>query len=171
MWAVFGEGREVEEPENMQAVNWGVLETEDVKLAAFGQDRLDGKVAYLATLRRDGRPRAHPVTPVIGQGHLFIFLEPSSPRTRDLEEDPDFCLHCAMSDSSGSSGEFQVTGVAVPVQDDETRAIAESVCSFRPSVRSLLFELLLTEAMSTAYPGGQPRRRRWQVTGALAENS
>ena len=155
----------------MQAVNWGVLESEDVKLAAFGQDRLDGKVAYLATIRPDGRPRAHPVTPVIGQGRLFIFLEPSSPRTRDLEESPDYCLHCAMSDSSGSSGEFQATGVAVRVDDEAIRQVAESVCSFRPSVRSLLFELLITDVMSTAYPGGQPRRRRWQITAGLAENS
>ena len=157
--------------DGMQAVNWGVLEREDIKLAAFGQDRLDGKVAYLATIRRDGRPRAHPVTPIIGQGQLFIFLEPSSPRTRDLEEKPDFCLHCAMSDSSGSSGEFQATGVAVRVDDAGTRALAESVCSFRPSTRSLLFELLLTEVMSTAYPGGQPKRRRWQITTGMAENS
>lgn len=155
----------------MQAVSWGDLEREDVALAAFGQERLDGKVAYLATLRRDGRPRAHPVTPVIGEGRMFIFLEPSSPRTRDLLENPDFCLHCAMSDSSGSSGEFQATGIAVNIEDDETRLLAESISSFRPSVRSLLFELCITDALSTAYPGGQPKRRRWQASGAMVENS
>jgi hypothetical protein len=156
---------------DMHAVSWAELEREDVGLAAFGQERLDGKVAYLATLRKDGRPRAHPVTPVIGEGRMFIFLEPSSPRTRDLTENGDFCLHCAMSDSSGSSGEFQVTGVAVKVEEPTIREIAESVCSFRPSVRSLLFELYLSEALSTAYPGGQPKRRRWQVSSAVAENS
>ncbi len=154
----------------MQAVHWSRLEREDVKLAAFAQERLDGKVAYLATIRRDGRPRAHPVTPVIGNGHMFIFLEPSSPRTRDLTENPDYCLHCAMSDSSGSSGEIQITGVAVLIEDPSVRALAESVCSFRPAVRSRLFELTVTEALSTAYPGGQPRRNRWQIQ-ALAETS
>lgn len=154
----------------MEAVHWGQLEREDVRLAAFGQDRLDGKVAYLATMRRDGRPRAHPVTPIIGEGRMFIFLEPSSPRTRDLIENPDFCLHCAMSDSSGSSGEFQTTGVAVKCEDENVRALAESVCNFRPSVRSILFELCITDALSTEYPGGQPKRRRWQVS-ALAESS
>ncbi len=154
----------------MEAIHWGQLEREDVKLAAFGQERLDGKVAYLATIRRDGRPRAHPVTPVVGDGRMFIFLEPSSPRTRDLTENTDFCLHCAMSDSSGSSGEFQITGIAVMREDSDVRALAESVCNFRPSVRSILFELYITEALSTEYPGGQPKRRRWQVS-ALAENS
>jgi|TARA_B110000037_G_scaffold190569_1_gene223570 hypothetical protein len=155
----------------MQAAPWAVLEREDVALAAFGQERLDGKVAYLATLRKDGRPRAHPVTPVIGSGHVFIFLEPSSPRTRDLEENPDFCLHCAMSDSSGSSGEFQTTGIAVRVQDKEIRDLAESISNFRPSVRSLLFELYVTDALSTAYRSGQPKRRRWQLSSAMVEGS
>jgi hypothetical protein len=155
----------------MNAAHWGDLERDDVTLAAFGRERLDGKVAYLATLRKDGRPRAHPVTPIIGSGRMFIFLEPSSPRTRDLEDNPDFCLHCAMSDSSGSSGEFQATGVAVRCDDAKTRLLAESVSTFRPSVRSRLFELFLTEALSTAYPGGQPKRRRWQIASVLAETS
>ena len=155
----------------MQAAHWAVLEREDVALAAIGQERLDGKVAYLATLRKDGRPRAHPVTPVIGEGHVFIFLEPTSPRTRDLEENPDFCLHCAMNDSSGSSGEFQMTGIAVRVKDKETRDLAESISNFRPSVRSLLFELYITDALSTAYRSGQPKRRRWQLSSTMTENS
>jgi len=145
----------------MQAARWAVLEREDVALAAFGQERLDGKVAYLATLRKDGRPRAHPVTPVIGEGHVFIFLEPTSPRTRDLEENPDFCLHCAMNDSSGSSGEFQITGIAVQVTDESIRGIAEAVSSYRPSGRSLLFELQLLEVLSTSYRGGRPDRKKW----------
>ncbi len=146
----------------MQTVSWSELESSDSGLAAYGQDRLDGKVAYLATVRKDGRPRAHPVTPIIGEGRLFIFLEPSSPRTRDLIEGGEYCLHCAMSDSSGSSGEFQVTGVASQIDDMTLRKIAESVSSFRPSLRSVLFELRVTEAMSTTYRGGQPKRRRWQ---------
>lgn len=151
----------------MQAIGWGVLEQSDVALAAFGQERLDGKVSYLATIRADGSPRAHPVTPVLGGGHLFIFLEPSSPRTRDLLVNPDYCLHCAMSDSSGSSGEFQITGTAVQILDEQMRNLAESVSSFRPSMRSLLFELCLSEALSTIYRNGQPKRRRWQVSRSV----
>ena len=152
----------------MQSVSWTELESADSNLAAFGQDRLDGKVAYLATVRRDGRPRAHPVTPIIGKGRMFIFLEPSSPRTRDLTESGVYCLHCAMSDSSGSSGEFQVTGIARQIEDPEVRELAESVSSFRPALRSVLFELQLTEAMSTSYRGGQPKRRRWQAGELIA---
>ncbi len=155
----------------MEAVAWGVLENEDATLAGFGLERLDGKVAYLATIRSDGRPRAHPVTPVMGSGHLFIFVEPSSPKARDLMENRDYCLHCAMNDSSGSSGEFQITGTAQQITDDETRQLAESVSSFRPSVRYLLFELNLCEALSTTYRGGRPMRHRWRLEQAIAESS
>ena len=42
------------------------------------------KVAYLATVREDKRPRLHPVTPVIGEGHCFLFVEPSTPKAKDL---------------------------------------------------------------------------------------
>ncbi len=152
----------------MTAVTWGILAEADTELAGFGQERLDGKVAYLATIRGDGRPRAHPVTPVIGKGHLYIFVEPSSPKARDLEVNGDYCLHCAMNDSSGSSGEFQITGVAVKVNDPAMRELAENHSSFRPSIRHQLFELNVVEAFSTYYRGGRPVRRRWQVDKAEA---
>jgi hypothetical protein len=42
--------------------------------------------AYLATVRSDGRPRFHPVTPIIADNALFVFMEPTSPKGRDLRE-------------------------------------------------------------------------------------
>jgi Pyridoxamine 5'-phosphate oxidase len=145
----------------MTSVSWGELEQASPELAMFGRDRLDGKVAYLATVRKNGQPRAHPVTPVIGRGKCFIFVEPSSPKSRDLLDNGQFCLHCSMNDSSGSSGEFQVTGMAHLIEGADTRTLAESVSSFRPSARYLLFELRLSEVLSTAYVGGRPNRDKW----------
>ena len=40
-----------------QTVSWQLLEEQQRELAAFGVERLNGKVAYLATVRRDGSPR------------------------------------------------------------------------------------------------------------------
>ena len=148
----------------MVSLPWIELEKEEPALARFGSERLDGKVSYLATLRSDGKPLAHPVTPVIGGGHIFVFLSNDSPRSRDLLGNPDFCLHCSMSDSSGSSGEFQVSGVALKVDSPDLRSQAESFSSFRPSMRSWLFELFVSNVMSTTYRGGQPRRFRWTAT-------
>ena len=141
--------------------SWKRLEDEKPELAEFGAARLDGKVAYLATTRSDGRPRAHPVTPVIGGGHLFVFLNAESPRTTDLIVKPDFSLHCFMNDSSGSSGEFQVNGRAKKVEDKDLRFVAQSFSNFRPATSSNLFELMITDALSTIYRGGRPLRDRW----------
>jgi hypothetical protein len=145
----------------MDVVSWGDFEQADPELARFGLSRLDGKVAYLATVREDGLPRAHPVTPVIGEGYCFVFVEPSSPKARDLLEKGFYCLHCSMNDSSGSSGEFQVTGIAEQVAETEMRNLAESVSSFRPASRYVLFELKISEVLSTSYHGSTPRRQKW----------
>ncbi len=142
-------------------VSWATLAGAAPELAAFGRERLDGKVAYLATVRPSGEPRAYPVTPIIGAGRCFVFTEPRSPKSRDLRENGHFCLHCALSDTSGSSGEFQMSGIAEQVVDESVRTEAESVSSYKPAPRYLLFELKVTEVLSTAYRGGKPDRKKW----------
>ncbi len=141
-------------------VSWNRLEVDAIEIAAFGKARIDGKVAYLATVN-DGWPRVHPVTPIIGNGRCFIFAEPDSSKVRDLRGNGRFALHCGMSDSSGISGEFKIVGEAVEIEDPAVRAEAEAVCSFRPSVRSRLFELLISDAISTSWRSGRADRRRW----------
>ena len=49
-------------------------------LEAFGRRRLERRIAYLATIRADGSPRVHPVSPFIGGGCLAVYMEPTSPR-------------------------------------------------------------------------------------------
>ena len=68
-----------------------------------------------------------------------------------------------MSDSSGSSGEFQITGTVEQITDEKIRAVAESICSYRPSGRYLLYELMLGEAIATSYRGGRADRLRWNA--------
>jgi hypothetical protein len=61
-------------------MSWKPFQEASPELAQLVQERLNGKIAYLATLKKDGSPRLHPVTPFIGNGMLFIFTEPSSPK-------------------------------------------------------------------------------------------
>ncbi|MCA1555037.1 MAG: pyridoxamine 5'-phosphate oxidase family protein, partial [Chloroflexi bacterium] len=75
--------------------HWANFAAAAPELAAFGAQRLHGSVAYLATIRPDGAPRVHPVTPIIGEGHLFVFMEPTSPKGKDLQRDNRYALHCA----------------------------------------------------------------------------
>src|SRR5512139_3305134 len=96
-------------------------------------ERLNGKVAYLATVRKDGSPRVHPMTPIIGQGHLFVFMEPTSPKGHDLQRDGRYAIHCSVSDTSGASGEFMIMGRADLINDPELRTLALRVASYPPA--------------------------------------
>ena len=89
--------------------SWKEFAQQAPEFAAFGETRFRSGVAYLGTLRADGGPRVHPVTPIVGD-QLFLFMEPTSPKGKDLQRDPRYTLHCSVVDSSGSSGEFYVRG-------------------------------------------------------------
>ncbi len=145
-------------------MSWTTLETADPELAAFGAERLvRSGVAYLATVRGDGAPRVHPVTPIIGDGRLFLFMEPTSPKGHDLQRDGRYAVHCAVENASGGGGEFFIAGRARLVDDPAVRQIATNASSFTPADRYLLFELTLEQASATIYHGGNPVRTRWRA--------
>ncbi len=143
-------------------MSWQLLEDQHPELAAFGAERLNGKVAYLATIRKDGSPRVHPMTPIIGRGHLFVFMEPTSPKGHDLQRDGRYAIHCSVSDNSGTSGEFIVTGKAHSIHDPELRALAVRLASYTPAERYVLFEFDIESAASTTYPNDRPVRESWK---------
>lgn len=142
-------------------MSWKSLQEHDPDLAAFGEQRLNGQVAYLATVRKDGAPRLHPMTPIIGDGHLFVFMEPTSPKGHDLRRDGRYAIHCAVVDNSGASGEFLVTGRARLVEDPTLRALAVTLASYTPADRYILFEFDVERAAATTYPEDRPVRRAW----------
>ena len=120
--------------------------------------------SYLATLRNDGAPRVHPVTPVVAEDDLFVFMEPTSPKGRDLRERGRYALHNGVPDTEGSGGEFFVSGTGRLVDDPATRAIAERAASYDPAARYVLFELLLDEARCNGYGDVEmPEHRRWRA--------
>ncbi|MBI1885392.1 MAG: pyridoxamine 5'-phosphate oxidase family protein [Chloroflexi bacterium] len=142
---------------------WEEFAREQPELAAFGAVRFEtAQVAYLATVRPDGAPRVHPVTPVIGGGGLFLFMEPSSPKGQDLRRQSLYALHSLVTDQDGTNGEFTVSGEARPVEDAAVRALAAAAAPYDPAKRYVLFELSVEEAASTVYVDGQPVRRRWR---------
>lgn len=143
-------------------MSWKNLEEQQPELAAFGAKRLNGKVAYLATSRKDGSPRVHPMTPIIGQGRFFVFMEPTSPKGHDLQRDGRYAIHCAVSDTSGESGEFTITGHAHLVTEPDVHSLAISLASYSPNERYSLFEFDVASAASTTYPNGGPKRQMWK---------
>lgn len=150
----------------MTSMTWAQFEAASPDVAVFGRQRLQRRIAYLATTRLDGSPRVHPVSPVITEHHLFVYMERTSPKGRDLRRDPRYSMHAAVEDNSGGKGEFQVSGRAEVIEDTKTREEAfEQARSdgYEPLERYVLFELRVEEALGTVYEEGEPKRTRWKA--------
>ena len=128
--------------------SWAEFAAEAPELAAFGAERLGQGVAFLGTVRADGWPRVHPVTPIVGEGRLFLFMEPTSPKGRDLRRNGRYTMHSLVSDQAGSGGEFLVRGRATPVNDPAVRAIAVGAAIGTPGVWLLVADYAWESGMT-----------------------
>ena len=142
--------------------SWIEFTQQAPELAEFGKARFQSGVAYLGTLRPDGSPRVHPVTPILGD-ELFLFMEPTSPKGHDLRRDGRFAIHRSVTDTSGESGEVILTGKAKLIQNPELRALAVRICPYQPAERYILFEFDIESAVTTEYPDGDPIRKHWRL--------
>ncbi|MBX3046386.1 MAG: hypothetical protein KF698_05270 [Anaerolineales bacterium] len=143
-------------------MRWADFAANAPELAAFGAERLGSAVAYIATVTVDGMPRVHPVTPILGD-ELYLFMEPNSPKGKDLQRGSAYSLHCGVADSSGGQGEFYVRGHGRLVQDPAERAAAAAAASYSPAERYILFALSVEFAFMNVYTENDPIRRRWQA--------
>ena len=109
-------------------------------------------LGYLATVRPDGGPRVHPVSPVITDEGLFCFVV-DSPKRRDLERDGRYALHSFPPEDSDD--EAYVAGRAVPVSDPALVAAIAGNLRAAPQVDWRLFELSVEVG-----DAGPPRQRR-----------
>ncbi len=142
---------------------WAEFETAAPDLAAFGAERLRHSPAFLATVRENGGPRVHPVSPIIGAGHLFLFMEPTSPKGDDLRHRPLYAIHSGVPDSLGTGGEFFLSGRAQYTDDPDLRKLAHSAAGYDPAVCYILFELSVEEARCNGYGDvSLPTPSRWR---------
>jgi hypothetical protein len=141
--------------------SWKEFAQQAPELAAFGKARFQSEVAYLGTLRADGGPRVHPVTPIIGE-QLFLFMEPNSPKGKDLQRDARYTLHCSVEDSSGGGGEFYVRGRATLSNDPLIREQAVRAASYVPQAHYILFVFTIEFAFMNSYVDGKSNPRRWE---------
>jgi len=135
-------------------MSWNDLEEQAPQIASLGYDMLNRRIAYLATLKKDGSPRLHPVTPFIGNGMLFMFTEPSSPKIRDLRRDRRYTLHCSVNRKEGEPlVEFLVEGTAEIINDADVRRQAAEQIAASPVVTKeyVLFEYRIDHALLIEY--------------------
>ncbi|MHB2020275.1 MAG: pyridoxamine 5'-phosphate oxidase family protein [Candidatus Xenobia bacterium] len=145
-------------------LTWQEFSRQCPEMAQFGVARLRFGVMYLATVRADGFPRVHPITAFVGSGHLYAFMEPTSPKAKDLQRNGRYAMHSLVTDSNGTNGEFQFSGLAEQVTDPATRGTAVAASPYRPQDRYILFEFKLDRCLTNEYVNGNPNARRWRLS-------
>jgi hypothetical protein len=143
-------------------LTWEEFQEAAPEMARFGAERMKENVMYIGTVRMDGYPRVHPFTPFVGSGHLFAFMEPTSPKGRDLLRDSRYVIHSLVKDMHGSDGEFSITGRAIYVEDTQKRAMAVKGCPYSPAERYVCFEFCIEECLTLHYQDGKPTPQRWK---------
>lgn len=81
-------------------------------------------LAFLATVRKDGGPRVHPMCPIItgdGTGDGLYALIVPSPKREDLIRDGRYAMHAFPTESNEDA--FYVAGRATLVGDPAVRAL------------------------------------------------
>jgi len=91
-------------------------------------------------------------------------MEPTSPKGHDLQRDGRYAIHCSVSDTSGASGEFVVSGHAHLIDNADVRALAVQLASYHPADRYVLFAFEVERASSTMYSEERPVRQSWKRT-------
>lgn len=126
-------------------------------------------LGYLATVRADGGPRVHPVSPVVTKEGLFCFVV-DSPKRRDLERDGRYALHAYPPEHSDD--EAYLAGSARPVADNAVIDRLAGELRAAPQVDWRLFEFTVDVAMLSRHgptgatplaadPAARPLVRMW----------
>jgi hypothetical protein len=104
------------------------------------------------------------VTPIFAGAGLFLFMEPTSPKRRDLLERGWFALHNGVPDNAGTGGEFWASGLGIAVDDPHMWALVADAAGYGPPDRYVLFEFQLSEARCHGYGDVPlPASRRWSA--------
>jgi len=148
-------------------VTWGEFARAAPSLAERGSRRLAVGVAYIATTAKDGSPRVHPFTPLIGGGRLLAFIGKHTVKYGNLLRDPRYGIHAVL---GKDDEEFMIIGRGI-VCDDWSTSIQAAVEARKINMTSrdhVPFEFMIERVHWAVWEGlGTPdiRRRseRWQA--------
>ncbi len=136
---------------------WSEFASAAPEMAERGFRQLSIPFAYMATVRKDGAPRLHPLSPIFADDRLFVAIQSTSPRKYDLARDGRYSLHALPPDLDENYDEFEfnITGRAALVTDRSTRAtVSEAeIARSRPPLKDddWLFELNIESALTSVW--------------------
>ena len=145
---------------------WAQFAEAAPEMAERGSERLGFGIAWLATTGEDGRPYVHPVTPLIAEGRLFVFVALGTPKERNLRRDGRYAMHAVLGESDE---EFQIGGRAIVSDDADSRSLAHKAAEAigMTTKNDVLMEFLIERAHWAVWegldtPNIRRRARRWQ---------
>lgn len=142
---------------------WAEFANHEHELAAFGLERIAGRVVYQATLRLDGSPRVHPVSPWIASGLLCVSFRARSPKVSEVARDARYALHSAVpwDDHAGAHGEFMIRGWLEQISPTHPAVVARPG---EPPYDLVHYTCSVEEAVATEYTDEEelPVYRRWK---------
>ena len=147
-------------------------------MAAVFKGLLSIPITYLATVRKDGSPRVHPVCPIFADGRMFVAMNETSPKRFDLSPEGRYAMHALGGEPRDGRGddEFYVTGRAWKVGGDEVRQMIKDAAGHTVHAADWLFEFDIEYAMSAfwenwAKPDTYAVRKRWAVDGGVKDDA
>ena len=157
---------------------WGAFRAQQPAMAEAGRRlfyQFGVGLGFLATVRRDGGPRLHPIGPIIDEAGIYAFIT-SSPKLDDLRRDGRYALHSFPTQHNEDA--FYVTGRAAAVDDEEIRARVLRTLSaerewpappadwdFTNLIEFSLERCLLT--ITTGHGDSHPQHTVWKASGAF----
>ena len=151
-------------------VTWKAFAAAEPEMAALGRAQLFQHpvgLAFLATVRKDGGPRLHPVCPVLSDDRLYVLITPTSPKQHDLRRDGRYALQSFPQPKPGSD-EFFISGTAAVVDDATARAAVLGDAKHMADASEIVFELRVDRVMHTRWenvltPQMRPVHRKWRA--------
>jgi hypothetical protein len=157
-------------------VSWEEFAKVRPDLASAGQALLyqfGVGLAFLATVRRDGGPRVHPMCPILHGGAMYAFILPG-PKQADLRRDGRYALHSFPCEANEDA--FYCTGQALTEGDPATREelsgvfVSEraEVGVLAPEPAHLLFRFGIETCLLTRTTGHgdiAPQHTTWKEAG------
>lgn len=141
------------------------------ELARLGLARLtSARVALLGTLRRDGSPRISPIEPCIAEGQLLIGAMAWSAKVSDLQRNPRYALHSAVTSPDAAEGELKLYGPAVQAsQELRTAAAGAWWLTWAPD-KAVVFTLHISQAVFIDWDieDGLMTTHRWSPASGYA---
>ena len=152
---------------------WSDLCSEAPALAKVGMKMLFPSrphvgYVFLATIRKDGAPRLHPISLIVARDHFYVMIPETSPKCADLLRDGRFALQAFPPVPNVDHEEFYISGSARQIPDPAVRKMIMDDTRIKAEQHEILFELFPNRVMYTRLVGlgtadEHPVHQKWKA--------